>query len=347
MSIIRLFRLGIRVAAWATPRVQEWHRERQMNQNESQRHLDAKNWAEAETHLIAALKETRSVKVMGELMANLSKAQLHQKKFDKAAESVNACVELAGKDPILLWVALEALTSLHLAQSDPTAALETLDSMDESEKSRAKPDLTRLLKTSRQRGNILAGLGRIAEARQAFEETLKLAEQAHGADHLETAHILAEDGALCRKIGDHPHAQQRLHRALSIYRANEEFHSVQSSESLRLLALSLEECGNLPGATAEYERFVSVCERQVGRDAKDLVHAQVRLSSLYVRSGRSSAARELLLPAIGALEREKGEALKEALEIMALAEEQAGRRAEAAACRAKAARITPTPTTPQ
>jgi tetratricopeptide (TPR) repeat protein len=227
--------------------------------------------------------------------------------------------------------------------------------MDESEKSRAKPEPVRLLKTSRKRANILAGLGRTFEARAAFDETLKLAEQSHGANHLETAHVLAEDGALCRKIGDHHQAQQRLQRALTIYRVSEEFHSVQSSESQRLLALSLEECGNLDGATAEYERFVAMCERQVGGKAKDLAHAQVRLSSLYVRSGRSSAARELLGSAIGALEREKGEALREALELMALAEEQAGRRAEAAACRTKAERlraapaerITPTPATPR
>jgi tetratricopeptide (TPR) repeat protein len=345
MSIIRLFRIGIRVAAWATPRVQEWHRERQMNETESQRHLDAKNWAEAETHLVEALKKKRSNKVTAELLAKLSKAQLHQKKFAEAAESANACVDLAANDPNLLWLALDALASIQLAQGDTTSTLETLDSMDESEKARPKPDLTRLLKTSRTRGNILAGLGRTFEARGAFEETLKLAEQAHGAEHLETAHILAEDGALCRKIGDHPQAQRSLQRALTIYRASEEFHSVQCSESLRHLALSLEESGNLDAATAEYERFVSLCERQIGGNARDLAHAQVRLSSLYVRSGRSSAARELLGSAMAMLEREKGEVLREALEILAQAEEQAGRRAAAAACRAKAESITPVPAT--
>ena len=339
MSIIRLFRLGIRVAAWATPRVQEWHRDRQVNQNESQRHLDAKNWAEAETHLLAALKEKHSTKVTAELLAKLSKAQLHQKKFDEAAESANACVDLAGNDPNLLWVSLEALIGIHLAQGDPTAALETLDTMDESERSRPKPDLSRLLQTSRKRGNILASMGRTFEARQAFEETVKLSEQAHCPEHLETAHVLAEGGAIARQIGDHPHAQQQLQRALTIYKATSEFHCFQSTESMRHLALSLEQCGDFEGATAEYERFVSVCERQVGGKAKDLAHAQVRLSALYVRSGRSSAARELLGPAIGALERDKGEALREALEIMAQAEEQAGRRSEAAACRAKAERL--------
>jgi serine/threonine-protein kinase len=343
MSIIRLFRMGIRVAAWATPRVQEWHRDRQVNQNESQRHMDAKNWAEAETHLLAALKEKRSTKIKAELLAKLSKAQLHQKKFDEAAESANACVDLAGNDPNLLWVSLEALVGIHLAQGDPTAALETLDSMDESEKSRPKPDLFRLLQTSRKRGNILASMGHTFEARQAFEETVKLAEQAHGPEHLETAHVLAEGGALCRQIGDHPHAQHQLQRALTIYKATSEFHSIQSSESLRHLALSLEQCGDVEGAMAEYERFVSVCERQVGGKPKELIHVQVRLSALYVRSGRSSAARELLVSAIAALEREKGEALREALEIMAEAEEQAGRHSEAAACRARAERLCAVP----
>jgi tetratricopeptide (TPR) repeat protein len=347
MSIIRLFRLGIRVASWAAPRVQKWHNERQTNQKESQRHLDAKNWPEAEAQLIATLKEKHSPKVTGELIVKLSQAQLHQKKFDKAAESAKACVDMAQDDPDLLWMALEVLTSIHLEQGDSTAALETLGRMDRSEKSRAKPDLARLLKVSRKRGNILAGFGRIAETRQTYEESLLLAEQVHGANHLEMAHILAEEGVLCRKIGDHSRAQERLRRALTIYRASEEYHSVHSSESLRHLALSLEECGNLPGATAEFERFVSVRERQVGGNAKDLVQAQVRLSSLYLRSGRSSAARELLLTAIAALEREKGERLKEALEIMALAEEQAGHRKEAAACRARAEAISSTPATPQ
>src|SRR5215469_10254907 len=118
MSIIRLFRLGIRAAAWATPRVQEWHRERQMNQKESQRHLDAKNWAQAETYLIAALQEKCSPKVTGELLVKLSKAQLHQKKFEQALESANACVDLAAVEPNLRWDALDALTSIQLAQGD-------------------------------------------------------------------------------------------------------------------------------------------------------------------------------------------------------------------------------------
>ena len=55
MSLLRLFRLGIRAAAWATPHVKKWHHERNMNHEEAKRHLDARNWTEAEKHLTLAL----------------------------------------------------------------------------------------------------------------------------------------------------------------------------------------------------------------------------------------------------------------------------------------------------
>ena len=339
MSIIRVFRLGIRFAAWATPHVQEWHRKKHLNRTEAQRHLDARNWAQAETHLAAALKENHSAKINGELLAHLSKAQLKQNKLDQAATTASAGVDLARKDPAAVWAALDSLASIQLTQGDTAAALATLESMERSEKSKRNPEKARLVEVSRRRANLLAGSGRPAEARQAFEESLKLAEQTHGPDHVETANVLSEVGAIYRESGYHPQAQQHLKRALAIYRTTEEPNCPQASESLRNLALSLEESGDVAGATAEYERFVSVCERQLGGDAKNLLHAQVRLSALYIQSDRSSAARELLGSAIIGLERNKDAGLQDALQIMAVAEDQAGRPKEAAACRAKAERL--------
>ena len=339
MSIIRVFRLGIRFAAWATPHVQAWHRDKHLNRTEAQRHLDARNWAQAETHLVAALKEKHSSKINGELLAHLSKAQLKQNKLEQAAATASAGVDLARKDQTSVWGALDSLASVQLAQGDKKAALDTLESMERFEKERSKPDMARLLQSARRRGTILSESGRHADARKAFEESLKLTEQTHGPNHLETANSLTEVGVIYRQTGAHPEAQQHLQRALTIYRSTEEPNPLQISESLRNLAMSLEESGDLARATAEYERFVSHCERQVGGNDKNLVNAQVRLSSLYVRSGRSSAAREILSTAIGALERNQGDALEEALQIMALAEDQAGRPQQAAACREKAERI--------
>jgi tetratricopeptide (TPR) repeat protein len=328
MGILRV------IGAWAKPK-----REKNTNSTEGQRHLAAQNWEQAETHLNAALKENRSTRVGSELLAQLSKAQLQQKKFDQAAETARAGVALAAKDPSLLWGALDNLVSVQLSQGDTEAALETLESMERSEKTRKTPDASRLLQSSRQRGGLLLGSGRLAEAQTALEESLKLTEQTHGPEHPETASLLTEIGSLYRQSGSHPQAQLHLQRALTIHRGAPEVNLAQTSESLRTLVLSLEECGDLQKATAEYERFVSVCERQIGSNGKELLNAQIRLSALYVQTGRSSAARELLGPAIHMLERHRGEALQDALAIMAEAEEQAGRPREAAACRAKVERL--------
>jgi serine/threonine-protein kinase len=340
MSIFRVFRLGIRFAAWATPHVQEWHRNRNMNRTEAHRHMEARNWLQAETHLVAALQEKHSIKVNAELLAQLSKAQLKQNKLDQAAATASAAVELARKDPASMWPALDSLASIQISQGNTIAAIQTLESMERTEKARPKPDLARLLQSARRRGTIMAGVGRHMDARAAFEESLKLAEQAHGANHVETAYMLTEVGAIYRQAGHHPQAQQHLQRALTIYRSGEDFNCPQATESLRNLALSLEESGDLSGATAQYERFVSICERQVGVSEETLLEAQVRLAKLYVREGRSSAARELLGPAIVALERNRSAGLMDALQVMVLAENQAGRPREAATYRAKAERLT-------
>jgi tetratricopeptide (TPR) repeat protein len=146
-------------------------------------------------------------------------------------------------------------------------------------------------------------------------------------------------GSIYRQAGHHPQAQQCLQRALTIYRSGEDFNCLEASESMRNLALSLEESGDLSGATLQYERFVAICERQVGGNEENLLQAQVRLSALYVRNGRAAAARELLGPAIATLERNRSAALLDALKIMVLAENQAGRPKEAAALREKAERL--------
>jgi hypothetical protein len=47
IGVTRIFRLGIRLATWATPHVKEWHRRRHVNRLEGHRHLDASNWSDS------------------------------------------------------------------------------------------------------------------------------------------------------------------------------------------------------------------------------------------------------------------------------------------------------------
>ncbi len=59
--------------------MQAWHRQRHMNGIEGQRHLDARNWSEAEKHLALALAERRhSFKRRLDLLIGLAPAQRHR-----------------------------------------------------------------------------------------------------------------------------------------------------------------------------------------------------------------------------------------------------------------------------
>src|SRR5689334_1054150 len=97
-SITRLFRLGIRVAAWATPHVQAWHRKRNVNVSEAERHLSSRNWSEAEKYLAAALAERRhsSKRRIGFLL-DLQTAQRRQGKLDEAEQTARTAIGMAAQ----------------------------------------------------------------------------------------------------------------------------------------------------------------------------------------------------------------------------------------------------------
>src|SRR5712692_10209399 len=119
LSVTRIFRLGIRLAAWATPHIKEWHRRRHLNRLEGQRHLDARNWTEAERHLDLALAERRhSPKRRIELLLGLEKAKLRQRKLPEAEQTARMAIDLAAqtKDHSMHSRALDALVDVHLEQ---------------------------------------------------------------------------------------------------------------------------------------------------------------------------------------------------------------------------------------
>ena len=96
ISITRVFRLGIRVAAWAAPHVKEWQRQRHLNRVEGERHLESRNWTEAEKHFTLALGERQhSAKRRLGLLLGLAKAQRRQSKLADAEQTTQSAIELA------------------------------------------------------------------------------------------------------------------------------------------------------------------------------------------------------------------------------------------------------------
>lgn len=340
ISVTRLFRLGIRLAAWATPHVQEWHRQRHVNRTEGQRNLEARNWTEAEKYLALALAERRhSAKRRVELLLGLAKAQRHTHKFAEAQQTVSTAIEVATQNHALRSQAMEALVDIQLDQARYTEAETTITEIARLEGSQSKQDNARLARCSRKLGTVLLKSERHAEAMEAFHQAASLSEKAYGKEHVETANSLVELGALYREKGDHAEAQRHLRRAMHIHRGALGAESHEATQSLYHLAASLEESGDVEGAAEEFERLLALRARQVGADPQETADAQVRLAVLYIQARRPAPARELLTQAIGVLEGKGGQRLAVALEAMASMDEQMGRTEDAKRLRERASSL--------
>jgi tetratricopeptide (TPR) repeat protein len=341
--VTRLFKLGIRFAAWITPHAKRWYRQRHLNRTEGERHLAAKNWGEAEKHFILALDERKhSPKLQIGMMLGLFEAQRKQGKTTEAEQTIKTAVDLAAsaKDGALQSRALDALADLQLDQKRYSEAEQTIGQIEALERAALEPNFKRITASARKLGTALLHSGRMDEAMKSFERAARVAEKAYGPEHPETGNAYAELGAQYRLLGNHPEAQRCLRRALQIHRAIEEGYSPDATQDLIHLAASLEESGDVEGACAEFERVLSWKQREVGGDRGQTAEIQARLAAIYVQTGKSSQARELLTHAIGILEDEKkDDRLVFALETMAEVEEQIHRSEDAKKWRTWAAEV--------
>ncbi len=319
ISITRIARLGVRLAAWATPHVKEWHRKRHLNRVEGERHLATRNWSEAEKYLALALDERRhSSKPRLDLLLGLTEAQRKQGKSADAEKTAQMAIDLAAssKNKVLQSRALDGLVDIQLDQKKYSDVEATIAQIETLERSLPQPDYKRLASSSRKLGTALVNNGRPDEALKAFERAMQLSEKSFGPEHVETANSLAALGERYRENGNHAEAQRCLRRALEIHRKTSGVDSHAATQDLFHLASSLEESGDIEGAATQFEKALAVAERMVGGDREQTAETQAHLAAIYMRAGRTSAARELLIHAIGVL-RKKDERLEFAQQTMA------------------------------
>jgi tetratricopeptide (TPR) repeat protein len=329
ISVTRIVRLTMRVARWAEPHVKEWHRQRHLNRVEGQRHLDSHNWAEAEKHFGLALAERKHSRHRRcELLLNLEQAQRRQRKLQEAEQSALVALEIA-PDRSLRARAQDALVDIRMEQARYQEAEQSIADILRMEQAEARPDGARVARCYRKLGTARLKSERNAEAMEAFRQAADLSERVFGAEHAETAQSFADLGMLHRQHGEHPQAQLYLRRALEIHRGTSGLDSHEATQGLYQLASSLEECGDLDGAAGEFERLLALRARQVGVNPLENAETQVRLAGLYLMARRTGPAKELLNHAIGLLERKGGQPLAQALQMLAMAEDQSGHPEEA------------------
>jgi tetratricopeptide (TPR) repeat protein len=296
---------------------------------EGQRHLEARNWSEAEKHLTTALAERRhSNGRRAELLLHLAKAQSRQRKLTEAEQTALAALPIASARALRAQ-AEDTVLDIQIEQGRYREAEQSAANILGNEHAQARPDGARAARAYRKLGTTRLKDGRPAEALEAYRQAAELAERVFGPEHPETAQSLAEVGAILREQGEQAEAQRYLRRALEIHRAASGLDSHEATQGLYQLASSLEESGDLDGAAAEFERLLNLRARQVGVNPIENAATQVRLAGLYLTARRTGPAKELLNHAIGVLERNGGQPLAQALQLLACAEEQSGRFEEA------------------
>jgi tetratricopeptide (TPR) repeat protein len=321
-----------------------WGLDRNWHRSEAARHLKSGNLADAERHLMLAVREADDrgiapaqraelrlelVALQRKLAAPSNEAdQLDLAKLRDAEntlrEAIIVCTQAS--DAKLYLRSLDALSEIFCVVEDYPALEEVardavrLGTSVSNEDPHCVEQRLQRLATAQDRN------GRFPDAIKTFDQAIVLREKRYGADHLETGNLLAEVGRICRARGVHAQAQAYLKRALRIHEAQGRTDSVEALGDVQQLAGSLEDTGDLDGAAAQYERALGLKLRKLGcENIDEVAEMQYSLACLHIGWGHYSRARELLSECIGSFKRQAGPRLAVAYESLAHVEEREGR----------------------
>jgi tetratricopeptide (TPR) repeat protein len=325
------------------PRIKAWSMDRSEDQIEGERLLEQHDYPGAELRLTKAVLESEkhqsaSRKIL--LRLELAEAQRKQfrppnaeenpEKLTAAEKSARSALEVAKTaDPAALVQCLDALTEILAERGNyPEVELLTQDAILAEVRLR-QVDPLQMARRVHRLGMIRHKNGQIDGAVQALAEAVTIREKVHGEEHLETAHQLTELGVVYRAQGNHAEAQRCLRRALRIHERECGVDSPEANRDLHQLAGSLEDAGDIDGATAQYERALGLKLRIVGADLDDVAEMQAGLARVFMKWRNYSRARELLMEAIGTFKRTRGARLAITYETLAEVEENSGHCREA------------------
>jgi len=344
LEIFSAFRWSMQLAAWASPHLRAWSLERSLNRLEAERHLQARNYSEAEKFLLQAVAEAderhHSVRRI-QFRLQLAEAQRRQHKLMEAEKTVRAALDLTVRisNPSGYVQCLDTLAEVFHDAGNYPAMDAALQQGLRTEAAMPHPDPLRMARRVHRLGTARHKGGRSEEAIPALEKAVQLHERAYGEEHLQTGHLLSELGSIYRALGNHESAQRCLRRALRIHEDKLGYESEEAARDLHHLAGSLEESGDIEGAANQYERALQLKLRVVGGDLEELAEMEFGLAGIYIGWNNYARARELLADAIGTFKSKKDVRLAIAHETVAHVEECSGRYQEAVEALARAGKI--------
>jgi tetratricopeptide (TPR) repeat protein len=152
------------------------------------------------------------------------------------------------------------------------------------------PDVAKL------RGNAAAALhsrGEHAEARVAFEDSLRRLEAAYGPDHLAVATTLTNLGNVHFRLGDHAAAVELGRRAIRIKEAKLGPRHPKVGTNLNNVAMALSKLGDHEASLTSYVR-AEACLSELGPEHVSLVEPRIGQGEELLLLGRPAEAIEPL-----------------------------------------------------
>ena len=322
-----------------------WGLDRNWHRSEAARHLKSGNTADAERHLTLAVRESddkgsaaaQRVELrleLAELQRQLAipgsetSSQLDLAKLRDAETTLREAIIICtqASDLKLYLRALDGLADIFFAIEDYPALEETVRDALRVGVSVPNQDPQRMEERLQRMATAQDRNGRFSDAIKTFDLAIELREKRYGANHAETANLLAEVGRICRLRGVQVQAQQYLKRALQIHESECGTDSPETLNDVQQLAGSLEDSGDLDGAAAQYERALGLKLRKLGvGNIEEVAEMQYSLACLHIGWGHYSRARELLTECLGTFKRTGGPRLAIAHESLAHVEEREGR----------------------
>jgi tetratricopeptide (TPR) repeat protein len=330
---------------WAKLRLQQpGSQDRNWRRAEAERHLQARNYPEAEFHLAVAVEEAdrRNVPLAQRIRLRLDLVEVKRRRaappggsgppdrrrLEEAELIARRAMEMAlaeshSEDYVL---ALDALTDLLYDQARWQDLEKALQEAIRLGAALPRPDPLRMARRVHRLGVARYHNGNSEGAIPALEKSIQLHEQAYGPGSVATANLLSDVGRILRTRGELDRAREYLERALRVHAAEYGPDSAQAFVDLQQLAGVLEDAGDWEGAAAQYERVLLMKLRRAGLEGlEEAAELQYSLASLHISWGNLSRARELLSQAIQAFRARGGPRLAVAHEMLGQVEERSGR----------------------
>lgn len=309
MSMMRLFNLSVKIAAWATPHLQRWMRSQQLNEEHAERHFQARNYAEAEKFYAAAIDDAErrhsALKKRIPLMLQLAESSRRNGDLDAALVAVSDAIEKTGRAGALYGQCLDALSAIQIDRGETAAALDAgRAALEIAREQRSEPAVIaercyRLAAVEQRCGN--------ADRQKALlEESIGLYEKAYGAEHVQTANRLTDMGVALRNEGSFTEALVFLEKACSAHQKLVGTDAPEYVTDVEHLAATQQALGNLAEAARLYDRLLRLKENQLGLDPVEYGHLLLNAAETYTAADLDARAYETVQHAIRMLDRKGG-----------------------------------------